>query len=201
MMLDEWLFELPVMEGRDAHNTLVSWLKTNGYIALFTENHKSITYVVFHGENGPFIVARSCMPIHNEIVQSNSFTIDFEKPIKVVVQLSVKKKVRLPKLIHEAPTSVRKKATIRKMTNEEKFAKVYEILDALGFAPEHTIIDIRSGLDITIQHKRDGLTITEPTMNVVIFGPVIDRDKFISGWRYGVGNKRVYGLGCVRVLE
>ena len=199
-ILDEWLFELLVEKGKDAHRTLVDWLRINGASDLFTEKQKSITYVVFHGESGHFLVARSCLPIKNEIVQSNSFAIDFDSPIKVVVQVSAKKKVRLPKLLHESPLSVRHKPTIRVMTQEEKLVKASNLIDALGFNAAHVTVEIMSGLDIYIHHKRNDLVLTEPTMNVVIHGLVIDKNLFINGWRYGVGSKRVYGLGCVRVL-
>ena len=38
-------------------------------------------------------------------------------------------------------------------------------------------------------------------MNVMIQSKVADPEKFEKAWCYGVGNKRVYGLGCVRVLQ
>ena len=144
---NEWLFQVRVPDGKDAHYALVHWLRRNNLGKLFTEQHKAVTYVVFKDEQGFNLVAKSCEPILIPNVAHNQFEVDFTQPVKVAVQLSIKKRIRPPNLLHESQSSLRQK------------------------------------------------------MNVMIEGKVTDVEKFSQAWAYGVGNKRVYGLGCVRILQ
>ena len=200
--LNEWLFELKVPENRDAHNTIASFLRNIGYSHLFKsfESSKSITYVVYRDLDGDRIVAKSSEPIEHESVQHHQFFIDFEQPIKAVVQVSSKRKIRLPKILHEQTKNPRTKAIIREMTEEERHSKATEIVTDLGFNLDHTVFDILGGIPLEIHHKRDDLKIMEPTMNIVIHGVIRDLDKFMIGYKTGIGNKRAYGLGCVRAF-
>ncbi|NNH78840.1 hypothetical protein HLH17_14540 [Acinetobacter sp. ANC 5380] len=200
---NEWLFELKVPLNRDAHNTIASFLRNIGYSHLFksSEPQKAITYVVYrHAVDGDRIIAKSSEPIEHESVQPHSFHIDVEQPVKVVVQVSSKRKIRPPKILHEPTISKRTKTIIREMTEVEKFEKASQVLAELGFKPDQTVFDVLGGIPIEIHHKRDNLKIMEPTMNIVIHGVITDIDKFIVGYKTGIGNKRAYGLGCVRIF-
>lgn len=199
--LNEWLFEISVPKGKDAHYTLVHWLRRNGLSDLFSENYKAITYVVFQYGDDYGLIGKSSVPIKHPIVEHNEFAINLDKPIRVVVQLSTKKRIKTPNLKHEAQTSPRYKNSIRLMNQAEKKVRVHKVMDELGFDPSSTNFEIHEGIDVPIYHKRDNLFIVEPTMNVIFEGLIIHHEKFDSAWNFGVGNKRVYGLGCVRVLH
>lgn len=197
----EWLFQINVPEGKDAHYALVQWLRRNNLGELFSESYKAITYVVYQNANGYSLIGKSCVPIILPNVEHHHFELDLEQPVKVAVQLSTKRKVRPPTLLHEVQSSTRTKTMIRLMTDAEKQDRIQGIIDDLGFDPDQVGFDILEGIGIPVLHKRQKLFIVEPTMNVVIHGQVTDVGKFEKAWCYGVGNKRVYGLGCVRVLQ
>lgn len=198
---DEWLFQVPVPNSKDAHYALVQWLRRNELGELFTEQHKAVTYVVFKDERGFNLIAKSCEPISHPDVVHNQFDIDFAQPIKIAVQLSIKKRIRPPNLLHENQSSLRQKTTVRVMTQTEKKERIDGIIAEMGFDLAHSHYELLDGIDIPILHKRQKLFILEPTMNVIVEGKVADVEKFIQAWSYGVGNKRVYGLGCVRILH
>lgn len=197
----EWLFQVRVPNGKDAHHALVHWLRRNELSALFTEHHKAITYVVFKDEQGYSLIAKSCEPIEHPDVVHTQFNVNFSHPVKVAIQLSIKKRIRPPNLLYERQTSIRLNTTVRLMTDIEKNERVQRIIDELGFNPEKSHFEIFEGIDVPILHKRQHLFIVEPTMNVIIEGEVLNEGKFIEAWSFGVGNKRVYGLGCVRILH
>ncbi|BBL22144.1 hypothetical protein [Acinetobacter radioresistens] len=198
---DEWLFQINVPEGKDAHHALVQWLRRNNLGELFTESYKAITYVVYQNASGYSLIAKSCIAIDLPHVEHHYFELDLDQPVKVAVQLSTKRKVRPPNLLHESQSSTRTKTTIRLMTDTEKQERIQGIIDELGFDPDQVSFEIVEGIGIPVLHKRQKLFILEPTMNVVIQSKVADPEKFEKAWCYGVGNKRVYGLGCVRVLQ
>lgn len=198
---NEWLFQIRVPDGKDAHYALVHWLRCNDLGKLFTEQHKAVTYVVFKDEQGFNLVAKSCEPILLPNVAHNQFEVDFTQPVKVAVQLSIKRRIRPPNLLHESQSSLRQKTSVRIMTDVEKDTRVHGIMAELGFDSDHAHFEIMDGIGIPILHKRQKLFIVEPTMNVMIEGKVTDVEKFSQAWAYGVGNKRVYGLGCVRILQ
>lgn len=198
---DEWLFQVPVPNSKDAHHALVQWLRRNELDELFTEQHKAVTYVVFKDEQGFNLIAKSCEPISHPDVFHNQFDIDFTQSIRIAVQLSIKKRIRPPNLLHESQSSLRKTTTVRVMTQTEKKERVEDIIAEMGFDLAHSQYELLDGIDIPILHKRQKLFILEPTMNVIVEGKVSDVGKFIQAWSYGVGNKRVYGLGCVRILH
>lgn len=198
---NEWLFEISVSHGKDAHYSLVHWLHSNGMSDLFTEDYKAITYVVFQYHGGYGLIAKSCVPICHPIVEHNEFQLDLMKPIKVVVQLSVKKRIRTPNLKYELPKNLSSKNTIRTMTDLEKKERIHTVMNELGFDSSSTTYEIHEGIDIPIHHKREKLFILEPTMNVIFEGHITQPEKFDNAWKYGVGNKKVYGLGCVRILH
>lgn len=201
MQFNEWLFEINIPKGKDAHYALVHWLKRNSLGDLFTEESKAITYVVYQYMDGYCIIAKSCVPIHLPIVEHNSFEVDLKSKIKLAVQLSTKKRVRPPNLLHESQSSSRHQTIIRGMTDVEKNERVQLIIQELGIDPNTAIFTTHEGIDIPVHHKRQNLFISEPTMNVVIEGNIVDALQFEKAWSYGVGNKRVYGLGCVRILR
>lgn len=198
---NEWLFQINVPDVEDAHHALVKWLRRNELGELFTEQHKSITYVVFKDEQNYSLVVKSCVPIRLPEVVHHQFDVDFSLKVKVVVQLSVKKRIRPPNLLHEEQSSLRHNTTIREMTASEKSKRVINIINELGFDAEQSDFEISEGISIPILHKRQKLLLMEPTMNVIIDGKVSDVEKFKKAWSHGVGNKRVYGLGCVRIIQ
>ncbi len=198
---NEWLFQVRVPEGQDAHYALVHWLRSNELGELFTQYYKAVTYVVFKDEQGFNLIAKSCEPILVPDVVHNRFEVDFNRPVRVAVQLSTKKRIRPPNLLHEVQTSQRQKTKVRTMSDAEKDVRVQSIIALLGFDPDHAQYQILDGIGIPILHKRQKLCIIEPTMNVIIEGRVADLERFNEAWSYGVGNKRVYGLGCVRILH
>lgn len=198
---NEWLFQINVPEGKDAHHALVHWLRRNNLSELFTESYKAITYVVYQHADGYSLIAKSCEPIELPHVEHNQFELDFDKPVKIAVQLSTKRKIRPPNLLHESQSSTRIKTTVRVMTDTEQRNRVQGIIADLGFDPDQVDFEIHNGISIPILHERQKLFIMEPTMNVVVHGKVADIEKFEKAWCYGVGNKRVYGLGCVRIME
>lgn len=201
MQLNEWLFEINIPKGKDAHYALVHWLRRNGLGDLFTEEYKAITYVVFQYMDGYSLVAKSSVPIQLPIVQHNAIELDLSKPIKMAVQLSTKKRVRPPNLLHENQTSLRHQTVIRGMTEAEMNERTQSLISELGLNEQGVKFSIHEGIDIPIHHKRQKLFYAEPTMNVVLEGVVADVEKFERAWSFGVGNKRVYGLGCVRILN
>lgn len=201
MQLNEWLFEINVPKGMDAHYALVHWLRRNRLEELFTSDYKAITYVVFEYLDGYSLIAKSCVEIQLPLVEHNAISIDPKKPVKVAVQLSRKKRVKPPNLIHEKQSSVRHKTTVRLMTEVEQKARVLDVVSELGFDLSSVDYSIHDGIELPIHHKRQNMFINEQTMNVVIDGVITDSEKFEKAWRYGVGNKRVYGLGCVRILQ
>ena len=78
---NEWLFQIRVPDGKDAHYALVHWLRCNDLGKLFTEQHKAVTYVVFKDEQGFNLVAKSCEPILLPNVAHNQFEVDFTQPV------------------------------------------------------------------------------------------------------------------------
>lgn len=199
--LNSWLFEVGVPKGRDAHNALAHFLGGIGCSHLFKSDspNKAITYVVYRDPNGDTIIAKSCEPIEYDQVEHQRIEVDFNKPVKVAVQLSAKRKIRPPNLKYEEATVKRSKNQIRDMTNSERHQKAVQVIQELGIDPETAQFDLLNGIPLEIHHKRNNLKIMEPTMNLVVTGIVVDTGRFIDAYNYGVGSKRVYGLGCVRL--
>jgi carbamoylphosphate synthase small subunit len=200
--LKSWIFKLdvPTDSETDAHRTLVNWLRKRELSHLFDADNKSIGYVIQHEGNKSVLIARSSKEILDPIVQESSTVVDISKEQTIAILVPSSKLVRPPKLKYEVSKSKRTKNYVRQRTQDELRAIGVDLAAECGLSESMNILDIIQARGIEIYHKQQQLRIEESAALLLMRGVIQDQDRFIHAWENGVGSKRVYGFGMVRVL-
>ncbi|WP_436660266.1 type I-E CRISPR-associated protein Cas6/Cse3/CasE [Acinetobacter sp. P1(2025)] len=199
LILDGWYFTVKINRETDAHSSLVRWLRERNLGHLFSGQEKKICYFTTEYNGSIVVLARSSVEIQDPSVTYKQEVVDLDQPISFVIRLNATKLKRPPNLKYEQPTKSFQSGVLRSLVSDDELnSRVQDILDQAGLnLIEYAVID---SSNMRVFHKSTKSFMDYCYMDVHVKSKIRNSEQFKTAWQDGVGAKRVYGFGAVRLL-